>query len=374
MRYALRLDLIHRNNLLMAYAQCFARFFLASLMLAAAAARAAPVTVNGATFDAPAACAAAEGALVCKEGEQQLELWVYRKPLSASAAPSASLLRKMADFNQLHETAVANIMKSTGNDQATPFASYGSYPAVGSAMAGKGVVRSPTARFASVLHGDEVWQFLEVVATRTAAIEALSAALQSSLVLPTLPTPPAPPTPSTLPESPVSDSASALQAAPKFAGSPLVATFSAALLSLQHPGYLSAVVIEDTASRLQVNFTHKTRATAGPNLLISVRAAQDKPSVASIVKLRKDALAATMAGTVEAIEINKLGAINGAGFALIGTAAKAKGVLGVELLETTFVANVGDRLLEVRLTAEQQYAPEARMVWSTLANSITLAP
>lgn len=349
----------------MAHARSLASVAIAIFMFGSAAVHAATVTVNGATFDAPDACTVADSALVCKAGEQQLELWVYRKPLSATAAPTDSLVRKMADFNQLHETAVANIMKSTGNDKATPFSAYGSYVAVGSAMAGKGIVSSPTARFASVLHGDEMWQFLEVVATRTAAIEALSVALQRSLVLPTLPV---------LPDAPKVDMAATPLPEPKtkLEGSPLVATFNGKLLSLQYPGYLNAVVIEDTADSLQVNFKHKTRVTAGPNLLVSLRTPPDKQNAASIVKRRKDALTATMTGNTESIGLNKLGAITGSGFALVGTPSVAKGLASAEWLETTFAANVGNRVLEVRLTTEQQYASEARVVWSSLVNTITL--
>ena len=350
----------HRRGLA---AATFAAVSCGAAILAAHAAHAAPVTVNGATFDVPASCAAADGALVCKEGGQQLELWVYRKPLAPAAAPSDSMVRKMAYFNELHETAVVNIMRSTSNDKTTPFSNYGRYPAVGSAMAGRGVLSSPTARFASVLHGDEIWQFLEVVATRTPAIETLTAALQRSLVLPALPAPPAQVAASPTPQQPKrSDS------------SPLAATFSAKLLSLELPGYLNPEVIEDTADILQVNFKHKTRAAAGPNLLISLRAASGKQSAASIVKLRKAAVTATMLGNTESIELNQLGAINGAGFALVGTPKTAQGLSGAELLETTFVANVGERVLEIRLTTEQQYASEARVVWSSLGRSITLRP
>jgi hypothetical protein len=145
------------------------------------------------------------------------------------------------------------------------------------------------------------------------------------------------------------------------------------LLTLELPGYLNPVVTEDTAEGLQVTFRHKTRPTAGPNLVISLRAPQDKQmTIASIVKARKEALIATMVGPTESVEINKLGAINGGGFALVGTPNKAKGLSGVESLETTFSANAGDRVLEVRLTAEQQYSSDARVVWSSLARSITL--
>ena len=343
------------------------RGFTAAIFAAlscAAAIHAAPVTVNGAMFDAPASCAAAEGALVCKEDGQQLELWVYRKPLAPTVLPSDSLVRKMAYFNELHETAVINIMRSTSNDKWTPFSSYGSYAAVGSAMAGKGVVSSPTARFASVMHGDEVWQFLEVVATRTPAIDALTAALQSSLVLPALPDP----VPSTAPVA-----AEPTPEAPKKSdSSPLASTFSGKLLSVELPGYLNAEVIEDTADSLQVNFKHKTRATAGPNLLISLRASKDKQTPTSIVKLRKATVTDAMVGKTESIELNKLGDINGAGFALIGTPNKGKGLPVAELLETTFAATVGDRVLKIRLTAEQQYSSEARVVWSSLVRSITI--
>ena len=326
---------------------------------------AAPVIVNGASFDAPSSCALADAALVCKEDGQQLELWVYRKPLAATTATTDSLVRKMLSFNDLHESAVANIMRSTGNDKLTPFFGYGNYVAVGSAMAGRGAVSAPTVQFASVLHGDEVWQFMEVVVTRTPAIEALSAALRRSLVLPVLPTVAAspPPTAPTVPSTP----------AKPVDGSPLVATFTEKLLSLQHPGYLNPLVIEDSADRLQVNFKHKTRATAGPNLLVTLSAPKDKQAtVTSTVKLRKEAVAATLRGQTASIELNQLGTINGAGFALIGTPDKAKGLSGVESLETTFAAMVGDRLLEVRLTAEQQYASEARVVWSMLARSIAV--
>lgn len=332
-------------------------FFVASH---AATLHALPVTINGATFDAPASCAAAEGALVCKEDGQQLELWVYRKPLAPSVAPGDSLVRKMGYFNELHETAVSNIMRSTNNDKATPFSTYGNYAAVGSAMAGKGVVTSPTARFASVLHGDEIWQFLEVVATRTPAIGALAASLQRSLVLPALPEPQAP------------VAAATPEASTTVDGSPLVATFTSKLLTLALPGYLNPVVVEDTADSLQVNFNHKTRKTAGPNLLINLRAPKDRLTVAAIVKARKEAATTTMTGRTESIELSKLGEISGAGFALIGTPVRSKGVSGAELLETTFVANVGDRVLEVRLTAEQQFSSEARVVWASLVNSITI--
>lgn len=340
----------------------YARNFVAVLVLnafAAAAVDAAPALINGATFDAPALCQPVQTALVCKVDEQQLELWVTRKAMGATIKPTDSFVRKMEYFTEQHQGAVVNILRSTSNDGFTPFSDYGSYSALGASMAGKGVVSSPTVRFASVLHDDEIWEFLEVVATRTPAVEALATALRRSLVLPAAPTVEAP-TVAAAPEVPK-----------KADSSPLVATFTSKLLSLELPGYLSAEVTEDTTESLQVTFKHKTRPTAGPNLSVSLRAPKDKSAtLTSIIKQRKDAITATMTGQTQSVEINKLGEINGAGFALAGTPDKRKGLSGVEALETTFAANVGDRVLEVRLAAEQQYSSEARVVWSSLARSI----
>lgn len=343
----------------------YARIFAAALLLLGSTAgtvvNAAPLVVNGATFDAPASCQHVQTALVCKVDEQQLELWVTRKKMGGAIKPSDSFTRKMEYFTEQHQSVVVNLLRLTSNDGFTQFSDYGSYSALGASMAGKGVVSSPTARFASVLHDDEIWEFLEVVATRTPAIDALAMALRKSLVLPAAP----------VVEAPVV--AAAPEAPKKTEGSPLAATFTSKLLSLELPGYLDADVLEDTAESLQATFKHKTRPTAGPNLVISLRAPKDKATtLASIVKQRKDAMMATMIGQTQSIEINKLGEINGAGFALVGTPDKAKGWSGVESLETTFTANVGDRLLEVRLTADQQYSSDARVVWSSLARSITL--
>lgn len=323
---------------------------------------AAPIIVNGATFDAPASCQSAQTALVCKVDAQQLELWVTRKPMGAAIKPTDSFVRKMEYFTEQHQGAVVNILRSTSNDGFTQFSDYGGYSALGASMEGKGVVSSPTVRFASVLHDDEIWEFLEVVATRTAAIDALSTALRGSLVLPAAPVVQA------------LVAVAAPEVAKKVAGSPLVATFSGKLLSVELPGYLDPDVLEDTTESLQVTFKHKTRPTAGPNLLISLRAPKDAQTTpASIVKQRKDAITATMLGPNQSLEISRLGEINGIGFALVGTPDKAKGWSGMESLETTFVANVGDRVLELRLTAEQQYASDARAVWSSIARSITLS-
>ena len=345
-----------------------ARIFSTALMLMLlgasvdTVANAAPIVVSGATFDAPSSCQAAQTALVCKVDAQQFELWVTRKPMDAAVKPTDSWVRKMEYFTEQHQGAVVTILRSTSNDGFTQFSNYGGYSALGAAMAGKGGVSSPTVRFASVLHQDEIWDFMEVVATRTPAIDELSIALQRSLVLPAASVAQAPLAVAAVPE-----------ATKKTEGSPLAAIFTGRLLSLELPGYLAAEVLEDTTERLQVSFKHKTRPVAGPNLMINLRAPND-PTVAtaSIVKLRKDALTATMIGPIQSVEINKLGELQGAGFALVGTPDKAKGGSGVESLETTFATNVGKRVLEIQLTAEQQYAPDARAVWSSLVRSITL--
>lgn len=341
----------------------YVRTFVAALLLSSSsmtAVNAVPIVVNGATFDAPATCQSVQTALVCKVDEQQLELWVTRKTMGATIKPTDSFVRKMEYFTGQHQAAVVNILRSTSNDVFAPFSDYGSYSALGASMAGKGVVTSPTVRFASVLHDDEIWEFLEVVATRTSAIEALSTALRQSLLLPT---------------APVVESAvvAVVPVMPKREdSSPLVATFASKLLSLELPGYLGADVLEDTPESLQVTFKHKTRSAAGPNLSISLGAPKDKTAtLTSMVKARKDAMAAIMTGQTQSVEINKLGEINGAGFALVGTTDKQKGRAGVELLETIFTANIGDRVLDIRISAEQQYSSDARVVWSSLARSIT---
>ena len=342
----------------------YARIFAAGLLWISSAStviKAAPIVINGATFDAPSSCQSVQTALVCKVDEQQLELWVTRKAMGATIKPTDSFVRKMEYFTEQHQGAVVNLLRITTSDGFTQFSDFGSYSALGASMAGKGVVTSPTVRFASVLHNEEIWEFLEVVATRTPAVDALATALRKSLALPREPVVQAPVAVAE-PEVPK-----------KVEGSPLVATFQGRLLSLELPGYLDADVLEDTAESLQVTFKHKTRPTAGPNLVIILRAPKDKQTtLANIVRQRKDAMTATMIGSTQSIEISKLGEINGAGFALVGTPDKAKGWSGVESLETTFAANVGDRVLEIRLTADQQYSSDARVVWSSLARSITL--
>ena len=331
--------------------------------------RAAPVTVNGASFDAPAACQSAEGALVCKVDGQQLEIWVKRRPLSPDVAATDSFVRKMKYFTELHQAAVVDILRTTSNDTFAQFSNYGKYSALGAAMPGKGVAASPAVLFASVLHEEEIWEFLEVVARRTVIVDSMSADLQKTLVLPAappaIPPPPRTPVVTAAPVAPPTDAQNRVE------GSPLVVAYASTLLSLEHPGYLTAVVLEDSTESVSVTFKHKTRVSGGPTLAITLRPMRDKQATAAIVaRERRDMVASTMVGQTASVEVNKLGAINGVGFALIGVPDRKKGLSGVESLETTFAADVGDRVLEVRLTAEQQYSSDARVVWAMLAGSI----
>ena len=354
-------------------------------LLGATTAMAAVVTVKGASFDAPATCQPLEGALVCKVDGIQMELWVTRKPLAPQIAVNDTFARKMAYFNDIHDTAVGNILSSTKNDKTTSFSSYGPYSALGTAMLGKGVPSSPSVRFASVLHNEEIWEFLEVAATRTPAIESLSAALQRSLVLPAQApgaTPSPPPAPALKRAEAVSVSSSAAPKSPPAtppvplktpeASAPTHPTFSGPLLSLQYPDFLEPVVIENTVTRVAVNFKHKSR-PSGPVLTVNFASPKDKPTTAAnMVKARKDALLATITGPNNSVEVNALGAIKGVGFALIGVPDAKKGFSGVESIETTFAADATAGILDVRLTAESKFSADAETTWALLARSIQL--
>lgn len=341
----------------MSYVHRFAVPSLVALMMASPPLMAAPLTINGATFDAPTSCKLAEGALVCKDGSQQLELWVYRKPLAVPVVLAERATRRAQAFTEFHETAINNIVRSTGNDRGTPFASYGRYAVVGTAMAGKGEVTRPSIRIASLLGDDEMWQFVEVVATRTPEIEALATALQRSLVLPA---------------SVALASASAPSVSASDSGA---ATFSGKLATFQYPDFLDRVLAEDSSTALHVGFKHKARA-GGPNVTLSVRTVVDKGVTATAAtaansQRRRQSVAVMAAGSA-VVDVKKLGSINGTGYALIGTPDAAKGFSGVESIETAFAADVDGRLLEVRLTGEQKYAADVEQVWLLLAKSIKL--
>ncbi len=326
---------------------------LLSMAFGCTAVHAAPIVITGATFDAPASCASADDALVCKVDNQQFELWVTRKPLTPQTVAAEPMARKMQRFSEVHEAAVANIMRSTRNDKNTPFTTYGSYSALGAALPGNGTPASPAVRFASVLHDEEIWEFLEVVATRSAAVDALSNALQGSLELPS---------------SPVSTKVSAAATPTK----PAIPKVSGPLLSVEYPEFLMPEVIENSTARFYVNFKHKSRA-GGPNLMIDLRAPKDKSDTASsIIAARKNGLTAMMAGQSGSVDVNSLGEIKGVGFAFIGVPDAKKGLSGVETIETTFASDTAKGLLEVRLGAEQRYTTDTRDVWTLLAKSIKL--
>lgn len=336
-------------------------------------AAAAPVSLNGATFEAPAACVSADGALVCKVDNQQFELWVNRKPLAPNVEPSDPMAKKMAYFTEVHEAAVGNIMRTTNNEAATQFSNYGTYSAMGSALPGKGVPTSPAVRFASVLHNEEIWEFMEVVAARSATIEALSKSLQASLKLPAAkPVAAATPTDKTAPAAakaaPVastpSDSSVIVPPAPD-------ATFKSQLLTLQYPTFLEPIVVEDTATALSVKFRHTSRA-AGPHLTLVVRATVDKLGAGVVAAQRKAAIEAAMVGKSASVPVTKLASINGAGFALLGVPDPAKGLSGVETIETLFVGDVDGRQLEARVTSEQKFSGEAQAVWGLMSKSLQL--
>ncbi len=329
---------------------------------------AADISIKGATVTAPAACAPADGALVCRLDNQQFELWVNRKPLAPNVEPTDPLAKRMVFFTKAHESAVGNIMRSTNNETAMQFSSYGPYSAMGSVLPGKGAPTSPSVRFASVLHDEEIWEFMEVVAVRTPAIEALSKSLQASLKLPAA----APSTRvSAVSSTPaMSNSAAALSTSGVASTAP-DARFDSKLLSLQYPTFLEPIVVEDTAVALSVKFRHTARAS-GPHLTLVVRAPADKLSTAAVAAQRKAALEATMSGPSASVPINTLGAIHGAGFALLGVLDAAKGFSGLETIETFFVGDVGGRQLEAQVSAEQKYSAEAQAVWGLMSKSMTL--
>ncbi len=336
----------------MRYVRRFAARSLIALMMGSPPLIAAPLTINGATFDAPAACKLAEGALVCKSGSQQLELWVYRKPLALPIMLAERASKRAQAFTDFHETAINNIMRSTGNARGTPFVTYGKYAVVGIAMAGTGEVTRPSIRIASLLGDDEMWQFVEVVATRTPEIEALAAALQRSLVLP------ASVVPASAPNVSAADSG--------------MATFSGKLATFQYPDFLQVVLAEDSHTALSVGFKHKAR-DGGPNVTLSVRTPVDQSVTAAIANTqRRQQSTRVMAPGSAAVDVKKLGALSGTGYALIGTPDAAKGFSGVESIETAFAADVDGRLLEVRLTGEQKFAADVERVWLLLAKSITV--
>jgi hypothetical protein len=322
---------------------------------------AATLTLDGARFDAPSYCKLAEGALVCTLDGQQLEIWVVRKPLAPSITPTDSFARRAAHFDGTHLAAVSRIKRDTGNTESRTFSNYGRYSALGADMPGKGAVAAPAVRLASVLHGDEIWEFLEVVATRTPALEALSTELQRSLQLPVL----------------ASAAAAPSAAAPvqKETSSTTLASIDAALLSLQFPRFLEPADRVDTTDRFGVTLKHRTREN-GPNGSVNFRATVANQTATSWVADRRNA--ALSAGTLSPgglIALSKLGSISGVGYVLVSTPLQKNskdGKPGVETIEALFAAQVGGRMLIVQFNAEQQHASELEAAWGALAGSIKI--
>jgi hypothetical protein len=357
------------------------RFVSACITLGAIAAVApgiaAPVTVSGASFDAPASCITVESALVCKLDGQQFELWVTRKPLAPDFAPTDPMAKKMEFFTEAHEIAVTSIMRSTGNDSPTQFSNYGTYSAMGTALPGKGVPTSPTVRFASVLHDEAIWEFMEVVAVRTPAVDALSSTLQSSLKLPNIIPAPKPVAEKTASTGSTAKASAATTSSTTPSGPVVIeptapdAWFESKLLKLQYPTFLEPTVAENSDASLNVVFKHKTLAD-GPRLTILLRANSEQLVAAAAAARRKAELTATMAGKSASVDIAALGTIQGAGFALLGVPDPAKGLSGVESIETVFVADVAGRQLHVQMSTAQKNSGDAQAVWGLLSKSIVL--
>jgi hypothetical protein len=341
-----------------------------ALMLCGAS-QATLLTLDGATFDAPAACQLTGGALVCKEDGQQLELWVYRAPLKAAAGETRA--NKMLRVSEIHQNALKNIAGAAGTDAAKPFSSYGKYVVNGSMLAGKGSVSAPSVRLATLLNGEDVWQMVEVVAVRTPRIEALTASLQRSVTLPFVLADAA-----ELVDGSTANAdrpATAANQAGRVVADPALAKFEGKLLSFQYANTLELVVIEDSNTTVSVGLRHKAR-SGGPNITISARAtknatANEAAATIAVDQRKQQSISAMMPGSAT-VEVKKLGAIAGTGYALIGTPDASKGFSGIESIETMFAADASGRLLEVRLTAEQKYASDMEAAWTLLGQTIKL--
>jgi len=342
---------------------------------ACASALAAPVKIAGAELDLPAACKPVEGAAVCSVDGQQLEVWVSHTPLGAGIQLTDSFMRRLGRFTEIHNAAIASITRSTGNDSVERFDSYGSYSALGSVLRNKAPGK-PVVRFASIMIGGEVWQVLEAVAERTPAVEAVSAQLQASLKLPT----PALAPPAATPDGPVKSGETAVATpAPDAPASPPVLPpgppnsqpFIGTLFALYFPAYLQPDAVENAVDAVVLNLRRRSHG-GGPNVSITLRNIRDSSTLATLVAAQKAASTASMAGATAAVDNNRFGALEGAGYALIGTPDTKKGLSGVESLDSYFVAEINGRRLEVRMTAERAYAADAQATWAMLGNTFKL--
>ncbi|MBS0312607.1 MAG: hypothetical protein JSS05_00295 [Proteobacteria bacterium] len=356
--------------------------FTSSLLIAA---NAAPVTLHEARFDLPPSCRLAqERAIACLIGGEQFELWVTRKPLAPALASSAAATERAEWLRSTHEEALGHVMQSTFNSTApSRFERYGKYAALGAALPGNGTRASPAVTFASLIAGDSYWEFLEVVAVRNAATDAVAAALRASLQLPG-----AEPEPSSAPLGTATDAAAAPrladtngttpaaqapspspERAPDIGASPLSTRFEHARLAFEHPGYLRTRVLREEAGELAVELAPKTRERGGPVITVTLRASAGEPVARQAETLRERAEAA-FSGRASAIEFKRFGAIEGSGVALLGMVKPAPKAAAIEALRTLFVGDTEGARLTVELSADQAYGAEAQSAWAQLAGSL----
>ena len=89
----------------------FAAVSVLTMLATGAQLQAAPVTVNGASLEAPANCQPAGNALSAVDG-QQLELWVNRRPRASQQRRAETLVQRMVWLQSTHDAAVKNIMRN----------------------------------------------------------------------------------------------------------------------------------------------------------------------------------------------------------------------------------------------------------------------
>ncbi|TAG45393.1 MAG: hypothetical protein EAZ30_15935 [Betaproteobacteria bacterium] len=359
----------------------------ALLALFAITSNAAIVKINGASFDAPETCQAAADAIVCTIDGQQLELSVHRQPFAAGSDAADSLVKRGAAMQELHAGVVASLMKGTSSLYSTAFDTYGKNSALGTVMAGRGEVSAPSARVATLYSNGELWQILEVVAKRTPTIEALSEALAKSLTLPPATVAPASP-PAVVastapPASPIANSPKPVPApAPVAVAAPStqpteaapvepIQTFQNAMLSFQYLSDMALTTEGDGKQSTLITLKHKTR-IGRPGLVIALRETKDSTDTAEAAISAQRAAALASMGSPRVLAINKLGALDGTGFAAIGTPSARRGGSGIESFESNFATVINGKLLTVTLTSEQKYSEDMEFVWSLLARSLVV--
>ncbi|MBL8311168.1 MAG: hypothetical protein JNL19_12140 [Burkholderiales bacterium] len=329
---------------------CSKHATLVALLAFSTTVESAPIDVRGAIFERPDVCQAVDGALVCKLGDQQFELFVNRKAQPSELA-NESFARRMEWFADVHQAAVTSIMKSTGNEDWKAFGAYGKYPAQGSVLTHRTSPTAPVVQLATVLHNGDVWEFLEVVQKRTPAVETLAQNLQRSLRLPGDPDVVKPP--------------------PVDPAMPVVGHFVSKRLTFQYLPEMTAVIEEDTPNVLRATVRHQSR-PGGPSMSVTLRSANAKTPLDTSVAERKSAAIAAIDGQHATVDVNQLGTLKGRGFALLGVPLASKGLSGVESLQTVFLSEVKGAVLELRLTTEQRYARDAESLWALLGQSLRI--